>query len=266
MIAGLNKDEKRSIGITAVIVVLLTTVFFFVGLKLELPLPKGELEISFGTSNEGSGEVQPEEFTSEEITPVQTEVVESQSSEASDSPSLTSNDNIVQAEVVEEKKEEKTPEEPKEEAVEEVDSQTDAETDMLTDLFAQSSSSQESEGETSKEGDQGDPNGGQNNNHNTGFWDGDSYFYGGPKRGNAYIPTKRETDCREQGKVGVIIYVNREGRVIGTPKFTNEGTTNPAPCLVEKAINWAKGIRYEANPAAPVQQKIRKICNFDYKE
>ena len=80
MIARFNKDEKRSAGITAMIVVLLTAVFFFVGLTLELPLPKGELEISFGTSNDGMGEVQPEEFTSKNEQVEQQEVVESQAS------------------------------------------------------------------------------------------------------------------------------------------------------------------------------------------
>lgn len=265
MIARLNKDEKRSAGITALIVLLLTTTFFFIGLKLELPLPKGELEISFGTSDQGSGEVQPEEFTSQEVVEQQTEVVESQLSEATEPVSMTANDNIVEAPVQEEVQEEVSEEETKDKIPQEQESQSDAETDMLSDLFQQASSSNESEGETGEDGDQGDPNGGMNTNHSAGIWDGDSKFFG-PVRGTSFTPGKRETDCREKGKVGVIIYVNREGKVIGTPRFTNEGTTNPAPCLVEKAINWAKGIRYEANPAAPVQQKILRICNFDYKE
>lgn len=261
MIARLNKDEKRSAGITALLVLLLTTTFFFIGLKLELPLPKGELEISFGTSDGGSGDEQPEEFTSQEVVEQQTEVVESQQSEAVESISMTAEDHIIEAPTQEEVSEEET----KEEVVEEQESKSDAESDMLSDLFQQASSSNESEGETGETGDQGDPNGGMNTNHSAGIWDGDSKFYG-PVRGTSFTPGKRETDCREKGKVGVIIYVNRDGKVIGTPRFTNEGTTNPAPCLVEKAINWAKGIRYEANPAAPVQQKILRICNFDYKE
>jgi len=265
MIARLNKDEKRSAGITAMIVVLLTAVFFVVGLTLELPLPKGELEISFGTSNDGMGEVQPEEFTSENEQVEQQEVVESQASQTESSEAMTANDNIVDAPIQEEKKPEVSEDTPKKETAE-VEAKTDAETDMLNDLYPSASSSQESEGETGKTGDQGDPEGGDNTNHAVGFWDGDSYYRAGPGRGKGYTPGKRETDCREKGKVGVIIYVNRDGKIIGEPRFTSEGTTNPAPCLVEKAINWAKGITYDANPKAPVQQKILRICNFDYKE
>ena len=265
MIARFNKDEKRSAGITAMIVVLLTAVFFFVGLTLEIPLPKGELEISFGTSNDGMGEVQPEEFTSKNEQVEQQEVVESQASESAASETMTANDNIVEAPIQEEKQPEVSDDNPKESA-EETETKTDAETDMLNDLYPSASSSQDSEGETGKSGDQGDPEGGDNTNHAAGFWDGDSYYAAGPGRGKGFTPGKRETDCREKGKVGVIIYVNRDGKIIGEPRFTSEGTTNPAPCLVEKAINWAKGITYEANPSAPVQQKILRICNFDYKE
>ena len=260
MALTMNSDEKKSAGITAGIVTILCLLFLFVGLTLELPLPSGEMEISFGTSMEGSGEIQPQEFTSQEVTDQQTEVAESSQSTASEASDMTSEDNIVEAP---ESDNTNSTSEVINESDKEDEKEVDKETEMLNDLYQNSSSSNQSEGLTNNEGDQGDPNGSDNTNHQPGGWDGDSFFPVGPVRGKTTIPTERDANCQEKGKVAVIIYINRNGEVVGEPEYTSDGTTNTAPCLVERAIKFAKGIKYKADSEAPALQKVKHICNFE---
>jgi len=65
-----DKDKRRGFIGTVLIHLLLLLAFIFFGLTTPLPLPEEEgIVINFGTSEEGFGEVQPEEVTSSEETP-----------------------------------------------------------------------------------------------------------------------------------------------------------------------------------------------------
>ncbi len=56
-----TKYEKKSLVITVILHVLLILLLIFFGLKYLDPPPENGIAINFGTSEVGSGEVQPEE-------------------------------------------------------------------------------------------------------------------------------------------------------------------------------------------------------------
>ena len=70
----LNKNKRAGLIGTILVHLLLLLLFMFYGLTYQYPIPEQGILINFGTSDEGTGEIQPEE-SGEVMVPVQEEKV-----------------------------------------------------------------------------------------------------------------------------------------------------------------------------------------------
>jgi outer membrane biosynthesis protein TonB len=277
-----TKHQKKSFIITSILYVLIFIFLFIVGLKYLDPPPESGIAVNFGTTDYGSGDVQPTEAV--KSAPKQN-IPEPTPQETSTSPSEVVDDVATQetedAPVIEEKEEpkvekeqpvEKTPEkEPKEEVKEipeekpvekvpekEPDPQPNKDvTDAMDSLLngdEQDGADAEGEGDDNKAGDKGDPDGDPNAKSyygsGTGI-DGDgNYRLGGRK---ALAKTKYVQDCNETGEVVVEIEVNRNGEVVRA-RAGVKGTTNNSKCLLEPAERAARNTKFNKDENAPSRQ------------
>ena len=270
-----TKYEKKSAIITAVISGLILILLFLFGFTYLDPPPENGIAINFGTSDVGSGDVQPTEpinsapqQNSAEATPPQpsetqpeiTDEVTTQDTE--DAPVIEEKEEKKKVEQQTEKKpveSEKTPtkvEETKE--VKKPDPKPDKNTsDALNSLIngpKKNGTANGGEGNDNQAGDKGDPNGDPNATSYYGQGkglDGDgNYRLGGRK---ALNKEKFVQDCNESGIVVVKIEVNQQGRVTNAVAGA-KGTTNNASCLMEPARRAALATKFNSDADAPVKQ------------
>lgn len=241
------------------------------------------IAINFGTTDFGSGEVQPDApvktSPQPESTPPPPQEVEETVAEDIQEDVVTQD--IEEAPVIEEKKEvvkeTKKPEKPQEEIKEKVeethpeptpDPEPEPEpvkeqkpeksvTDAMESLMngpKNDGQADGGEGNDNQAGDKGDPDGDPNakNYYGTGKGlDGDgNYRLGGRK---ALSKKKFVQDCNESGEVVVRIEVNRDGDVIkATPGA--KGTTNSSSCLMDPAKRAALATKFNSDSDAPSTQ------------
>ncbi len=246
---------------------------FVVGMKYLDPPEEGGIAVNFGTSEVGSGNVQPTKPVAsapKNTTPQPKPAV--QEPEIKDE--VVTQD-VEDAPVIEEKPKEKpTPkvEKPKEKPVEKPveeakpdpkpDTSTTSALDALINGPKSDGVSQAGEGDDNKAGDKGDPNGDPNASsyYGTGKGlDGDgNYQLGGRK---ALGKPKRQQECNESGTVVVSIEVDRNGKVIkATPGV--RGTTNNTRCLLEPAKAAALATKFNADSGAPSKQIGKIVYRF----
>jgi len=91
---------------------------------------------------------------------------------------------------------------------------------------------------------------------------GGNYKLGNRKALNRPKPTY---DCNEEGKVVVSISVDRAGRVFAAQAGI-KGTTNSAPCLLNRAKEAALKTKFNADSKAPEKQVGAIIYNFSLSE
>ncbi|MGO3706533.1 MAG: energy transducer TonB [Mesonia hippocampi] len=287
-----TKSEKKSFGITAVIAVLLLLFLIFFGFKYLDPPTENGIAINFGTTDTGSGDVQP--TTPVEAAPQPENTPQPETSTPQTTPDVTDDVTTQEAEeapVIEEKKEEqkvveKPKEEPKKEEKEEVKEKTSEEkqpkeevkpapkpdrstSDALNSLINGAKSDGKKttgEGDDASGGDKGNPNGDPNATSYYGQGkglDGDgNYRLGGRK---ALNKEKFVQDCNESGIVVVKIEVNQQGQVISaTPGV--KGTTNTNPCLLNPAKKAALATRFNSDADAPIKQVGTIIYEFKLSE
>lgn len=248
--------ERRSglIG-TVIFHLLLLIMFLIAGLEMEVPRPEEGILLNFGTSDVGSGDVQPDQPS-----PVNNPDPNPTPTQSNPTPTSTDQQQMTQddIETVEVPDNESNPEEtqPKEkEAEEEPKEQTLDPT--LSDILNKSKESMSgggSEGNDDRPGDKGKLDGSKDGKSYTGNGTG-NYGEGDYKLGGrvALSKIKPDYECDETGTVVVKIKVNREGKTLGA-ELELRGTTNSASCLVEKAIQAARKTRWESNPNAPEMQ------------
>lgn len=248
------KDKYQRYGALGTILfhLLLLLLFLFFGLKTPVPIPQQNIVINFGTSNEGSGEVQP-------VEPAATEAVEPVISNPKPVVSPAKLDAVTQnnpnAPSVTDKKTEKVTEPVKE---------PEKQVNQKALYTKKAGSSSGSEGETNTAGDQGDPLGSKDASSHSGGSTGsgkDSYSLGNRK---AVQKIKPKYECQETGTVVVSITVDKQGNVV---KATGgaRGTTNAAPCLVDRAQEAAMKTKWEPDNDAPELQLGQIIYNFELK-
>lgn len=112
----------------------------------------------------------------------------------------------------------------------------------------------QNEGVTGQPGDQGRPDGsptGQSYDGSGGAGDGISFSLTG--RSATYLP-KPDYPSREQGRVVVTIWVDKEGRVVRAQPGA-QGTTTADPALRKAAEEAALRARFSASPNAPDEQR-----------
>ena len=278
-----TKHKRNSAKITTLIVVILLLLLFVVGPPyMDPPLEYG-VAVNFGTSDVGSGEVQPlapiksepKEVITEPVvkeTKVEETKAEPKKSEQPAEKVLTEDNSEA---IAMKKQKEASDAKAKSEAnakaeVERVEKAREAaeakkrqeESDKKAKLDALIGGVKKSEGKTTGgEGDDGKPG-------DKGQLDGDPYapsYFGQPGTGSGGSGTgyglrgrgtpsnsKVVPECYEEGRVVVEIHVNRDGRVVNAIPG-KKGTTGNI-CLYEAARKTALTYKWPADPKAPATQ------------
>lgn len=290
-----TRHKKKSFTLTTVLLSVLLLLLFYVGLSYLDPPEENGITINLGTTDFGSGTIQPTEKIKSEpldkpiVPPSKQEKVEevvpkeASSSEKSTEKVITqeSEESIVIKQQKEAKRKAEAAEKSakaeadkiareKQEAKEKAQKEQDAKKKKLDDLMGGLNKSDGTasggEGNDSKAGDKGNPN-------------GDPYatsYYGAPGSGNGTggYGLKGRTlagsssvkqDCNEEGRVVVQIVVDRNGKVISaTPGV--KGTTNTNPCLMKPAEQTARLHQWKPDSDAPNQQVGFVVINFKLRE
>lgn len=264
-----TEEEKKSFRITVAIHIVIVLLLFLFGLKyFDPPIEQG-IAVNFGTTDFGSGEIQP-------LEQIQTSPSQTQAQPETADP-------IIQEEVVTQdnveapaiKKEEKpkqvtTPTETKPIEQPKVEPKPDqSTTDALSSILnapRQEGVNQSGEGDDNRPGDKGSPDGDPNASSYYGIGkglDGDgNYLLGGRRAIDKVIIVQ---DCNQEGIVVVDIDVDRNGNVTKAIPGVR-GTTNNSRCLLDPARQAALRTKFNSDPNAPARQMGRIIYRFSLSE
>lgn len=272
----LNTVHKRKSAIvTSIIMLLLLLLIFFFGLKyLDPPIESG-IAVNFGTSEVGSGTVQPRTPVKTKVAPEvqnQDEVVEEveasspeESAPAEEVLTQESEESIKLKQLEKEKRDAEAAAEAArvkaeleaQKEAERIQKEQDAKKQKLDALIG---------GINDSEGEEAEGHGNDNVGGDKGKKNGDpnaSGFYGtggSGGKGNYQLGNRRPIDkpkpaydCEEEGKVIVTIEVDRAGKVIKATPGT-KGTTNSASCLLTQAKIAAMKTTWDPDPNATAKQ------------
>jgi periplasmic protein TonB len=235
-----TEEEKKSFVITSIIFVLILILCFFLGMTYMDPPPENGIAINFGTSEFGSGEVQPMEDvrmspqasqSSAQATPQVDDVL---TQDVADAPVINK----------EKPKENVKPAEKPKVAPKPSQTTTDALNNLINGPETPGKTDQ-GQGKDGIPGDKGDPTGDRNSNGDapgTGKGKGTgvgNYNLAGRKALNRPEPA----GCNEAGTVTVQITVDNTGKVIKAE--TGRGT-NASPCLISQAKAAAMKWKFDA--------------------
>ncbi|WP_010521720.1 hypothetical protein [Aquimarina agarivorans] len=287
--------KKKSLLITVLLHALLLLIMFFFGMTYLDPAEEQGIAVNFGTTDLGSGRIQPTEpvqtAPAEEVTPVEEEEAvseEATSEEASEIEEVVTQDDADAPVVKDEKKKEEAEKEiPKEdnqakkeekeatkpvkkEKPKPVEKKPDASTKSALDSFLngpkKEGKAKGGEGDDATGGDKGNPDGDPNAKAYYGNGkglDGDgNYRLGGRK---ALNKEKKIPVCNETGTVVVKIVVDQSGKVIQAYPGI-KGTTNTAPCLMKPAKEAALKTRFNSDEKAPSKQTGSIVYTFKLSE
>ncbi|MBD0824114.1 energy transducer TonB [Aestuariibaculum marinum] len=265
-----TKHEKDSAKLTALITVILLLLLFVVGAPYMDPPVEYGVAVNFGTTDFGSGNVQP-------LKPIKSEPnkinrpTEPEVTQTEPTKSAVAKEEVLTADNAEEIAIKK-----QKEAEAKAKAEADAKAKAEAERIAKEKREQEEKkkkldaligGVSKSEGSATGGEGDDNKAGDKGQLDGDpyapSYFgsggsgsggvgYGLNGRGKASYQTLKQ-DCNESGLVIVKIIVNRNGNVIEAEPGVR-GTTNTAACLLEPAKKIALSHKWQADPNAPVKQ------------
>ncbi|AXP79962.1 hypothetical protein CJ739_869 [Mariniflexile rhizosphaerae] len=265
-----TKHERDSAKLTALITVILLLLLFVVGAPYMDPPEEYGISVNFGTTDFGSGTVQPlKPIKSEPLDinrPTEPEVSKVEPTKAAETKEeVLTADNSEEIAIKKQKEAEA-----KAKAIADAKAKAEAERiakekreleEKKKKLDALIGGVSKSEGTAT--GGEGD----DNKAGDKGQLDGDpyapSYFgsggsgsggvgYGLNGRGSASYQTLKQ-DCNESGMVIVKIIVNRNGSVIEAEPGVR-GTTNTAACLLEPAKKIALSHKWRPDPNAPTKQ------------
>ena len=235
---------------------------------------QGGMTVNYGTSDVGTGDVQP--FTAVPVTVQQVAESTPQSQpDASTSPDNLETQNTEDAPVVVEKKDVKKPKDkPNPDAMMKPKPKSTASTapptpkpqvnkDAMFPGAHGKPNNSHGDGEGKGQGDQGDPTGDPNSKNYHGSGTGNGPGHGGDGLGDGNVrltgrklrsrpPVSNPCDAL-RGKVVISINVNREGRVVDT-KFSQSGSTSSDDCLVATARAAAMKYTFDANSTAAETQ------------
>lgn len=262
---------------------LLLLLFLFIVFKTPLPpFPDAGspgIEVNFGTSEDGMGDVQPREESSlkNSQAPELTEEMKTkiEKLEAPQEDAVVTQETEDAPEVLKEKPKPEAVTKPVETPVKEVEAPKPVVN--ASAIYKGKSKTQGgsagSEGETGKPGDQGSPDGSMDSKyHGPGGGNGNSpgeYGPGGDGGGISYslggrksqkIPLPEYTQ-QVEGRVVVEISVDKMGNVISA-KPGVKGSTTTNSYLLEKAKQAALRAKFNAKPDAPDEQRGTIVYNF----
>jgi len=292
-----TKHERKSATLTAIIAVIILLLIFTFGLTYFDPPKEFGIAVNFGTTDFGSGNVQPKEAlkpASQEET-IKEEVIEekaveepvepsSASSEAAEDVITQNNEEAIAIKKREEakRKEEAKLEEARKEEIrkqEEIDRKAEIERERVEKEKQEIAAKRKktdalmggfSDGDGNADGGEGDDNKPGDKGQVTGDPNASGYYGtgGGGSGGNYRLGNRKATDkpkpaydCNEQGKVYVSISVDKTGKVFAA-RAGVKGTTNSAPCLLVRAKEAALKTRFNPDNNAPSKQIGTIIYNF----
>lgn len=278
-----GKNRLVALGGTLLFHALLFLIFILIVFKTPIPpFPEtggNGIEVNFGTSEDGMGEVQPEQFTDASTNASTAEEVADPPIEIS-TPVRPSAKPVLTQETEEAPTVTKT--EPAENATNTAASEPVAEPRKVNQRAvykgksANGGSTAQGEGETNKAGDQGVKEGNRDSKyHGPGGGTGTTPGNGtdGPggdgKGGPRYSLTNRKANSlpvpraafQEEGKVVVEITVDKNGNVIKA-KPGIKGSTTSNPNLLDIARRAAMSAKFNADQDATAEQKGTITYNF----
>jgi outer membrane biosynthesis protein TonB len=268
-----DKDKRKSFIIALLIYGGLAVLFFFIGLKYpDPPLEEGGVEISmadFGFDDQGFGEIEPAQ--SKPIETIEESATESAPEELinNSEEAVTTQEEEIEISVPEEAIEkepvvEKTPEEKVEEVkpeetkpIEEKEPEID---EKLKSALGAWDQPEESNNEGTQEGTSGNEGviSGKPEGKGTFGGNGSSFELGG--RSMSSGPKVGEKP-KEEGKVVLNIWVNREGNVVRTAQNLGESNTT-SQHLFNLAKNAALKAKFNQSPDAPPEQRGKMTFIF----
>jgi len=268
----LDDKHKRKAVIEATIVMILLIILMFIsGMKYLDPPPETGIAVNFGTSDVGSGDVQPQHNTPAPKPVQQQQQEQAQVTEPDVKEEILTQDNE-EAPVVENKpqkpkpKPTPKPDKPKPKPKPQPDKNI---TDILNNVNnapGEDTNNATGEGNDNQAGDKGDVsgdpnasgyygNGGKNGGGGTG-----NYRLGNRKALTKPKPVYNCGEKIEEGKIIIKIYVDKTGKVINAK--LGKGSTNVVPCVLNGALEAAYNTKWEADPKANDVQIGSIIYNF----
>jgi outer membrane biosynthesis protein TonB len=258
-----TKFEKRSLGITVVVFIVLFICFYFYVLKDDPNVPYvfkgGEIAINFGTSETGNGDIQPIEKVQTAPEPVVKEAVETPAQK------ITTQTKVKAAAVqtaTTPSEAPPTPTPPKR--------KTNSALNSILKGPKTTGTAQTGHGDDKDGGDKGSINGSlyansfYGNGKGNGIAAGNGTSWGLDNRRIAKTGEKTLQCGNESGTVVVQITVNKNGSVIKTQYV--KGTTNTTQCVLDAAYKTAKTFKWQSDSNAPETQIGFVVVNFQLGE
>ncbi|MCF6279329.1 MAG: energy transducer TonB [Flavobacteriaceae bacterium] len=277
-----TKHKRKSATITAILMLLLLLLIFFFGLKYMDPPIESGIAVNFGTSNVGSGNIQPLEPIKTQPNPQVTEEETAQEEVVEETVEEPTPDDVPSEDVATQESEEsiriKNEKEVKRKAKAEADRKANEKAEaerkakaeaarikkeqedkkrkldeLMGGLNTSDGTTTGGQGNDNVGGDKGNENGDPNSDGyygNAGSGGGGDYQLGNRK---ALSRPKPKYECEEEGLVIVAIEVDRNGKVIkATPGV--KGSTNTAACLLSQAKIAAMKTTWQADSNAGSKQ------------
>ena len=246
---------------------LLALLFFLVVFKTPIPpFPEAStpgIEINLGTSDDGTGDVQPEDNSNTENFSSSTSEnnTKTTNNEAKSEPKNYITQNTEEAPVLE-KNPTKTTENTSENTAAKENKNTQPTVNASALYKGKTKNNSTGEGETGKPGDQGLKDGSVNaQSHGTGSGNGNTPNSDGKDKGPRINLANRKkisltipkSNSNEEGKVVVQITVDKNGTVINA-RAGIKGTTNTNPSLLAIARQAAMNSKFNVDSEAPEEQ------------
>jgi len=286
-----TKHEKDSARITTLIAVILLMLIFIVGPKYMDPPEEYGVAVNFGTTDFGSGRIQPKKPIRSEPQqiPEQPKVQEQPQVEETQSDASIPKENTEQV-LTEDNAEEIAMKKEREKERKQAEAEAKAEAERIAKQKAEAERvEKERQAKEAKkrqlddliggigksDGTESGSEGNDNKAGDKGQIDGDPYapsYFGDPGTGSGGVgyglngrgrPTfkSKQQDCFEYGMVVVKIEVNRAGKVIKASPG-ERGTTNNAACLLQPAEEIALTFKWPSDSNAPQRQIGFVSINF----
>jgi len=261
-----DKHKRKAIIEATIVMILLIILMFISGMTYLDPPPETGIAVNFGTSAVGSGQIQPQHNKPQPKPVQQQQNKPDTKTEVKDNVLTQDNED---APVIKDKPEKPKPTKPTKPTKPEPKPEPKPDkniTDILNNVNSapgEDTNNATGEGNDNQTGDKGeitgDPNAsGYYGNGGTGGSGGTGNYRLGNRK--ALTKPKPEYNCNEEGRVVVKIYVDKAGNVIKA--VLGKGSTNNAPCLVNKAIDAAKRTKWQPDNKAPDTQIGKIIFNF----
>ncbi|MFD2824823.1 energy transducer TonB [Lacinutrix iliipiscaria] len=274
-----TKHEKDSAKITTLVVLILLLLIFVIGPKYMDPPEEYGVAVNFGTTDFGSGNVQPTK-------PIQSEDLKiNKPTEPEPTKSEPTTSTKATEEILTQETEEAIAIRKQKEAETKAQLEAEAKAKAEADRIAKEKQEQEDKkkkldaligGVSKSEGAETGSEGDDDKAGDKGQLNGNPYapsYFGDPGTGNGGVgyglngrgkPSKKvfKQDCNESGMVIVKIIVNKSGNVVEAIPGV-KGTTNTASCLLEPAKKIALSHKWRADNNAPAKQIGFVKVNFN---